>query len=79
MVKKKIRTNYDWETIKREYRVGQFSNAIICRMFKLPESTLRSRAKRKGWTRDLASRVQKRIKEKLSLEDKMQDGDTTRK
>jgi dihydropteroate synthase len=52
----------DWKAIEGEYRAGQLSTREIGRQFKTSESTIRTRAKKEGWKRDLAEQVQAAIR-----------------
>lgn len=40
----------DWEVIESAYRVNDKPNARLARAFGIKESTLRTRAKRNGWS-----------------------------
>ena len=51
----------DWEAIEREYRAGQLSIRQIARQHGTRESTLRKRAQKQGWSRDLADVVRQRV------------------
>jgi len=51
----------DWEAIEREYRAGQLSIRQIARQRGTRESTLRKRAQKQGWSRDLADVVRQRV------------------
>lgn len=55
----------DWEAIEREYRAGQISIAEIARQFEITHPAILKRAKRDGWTRNLASRVKEAVTAKL--------------
>ena len=65
MSKKSNRITPDWEGIEREYRAGSLSIVEIAKNFGTLESSIRMRAKRKGWTRDLAAKVRQRVREKI--------------
>lgn len=56
----------DWESIERAYRAGQLSIRNIADKFGSNEGTIRSRAKKNGWQRDLTDQVRTATKEKLS-------------
>lgn len=60
------RKTYDWERIETEYRANRLSNREISKAYGVPESTLRSRAKKHGWTRDVSAKARKRTEEKIS-------------
>ena len=59
-IKKPLRRP-DWEAIEREYRAGQLSIRQIARQHGSRESTLRKRAQKQGWSRDLAEVVRQRV------------------
>lgn len=56
----------DWEAIERAYRAGQLSVRAIADQFGGNEGTIRSRAKKHGWQRDLTEQVRSATKDKLS-------------
>ena len=60
MAKKK---EIDWDYIEREYRADVVSIAQIARESGVASSTIRSRAKREGWTRDLNTRIKMKADE----------------
>jgi hypothetical protein len=51
----------DWEAIEREYRAGQVTVVEIGRQHGLSHTAINKRAKRDGWTRNLADRVRKKV------------------
>jgi hypothetical protein len=67
----------DWETIEPLYRAGNLSNYQICEQYSadhqhtqtyrqtITEGAIRARAKIQGWQKDIADKVQAKIKEKL--------------
>jgi hypothetical protein len=61
----------DWEAIEREYKVGQLSNREIGRQYNVTEGSIRAKAKKEGWLRDLQSDYQKALQQEL-----ISDGDT---
>jgi len=75
--KPKKRLFIDWDSIEPLYRAGTLSLHQICAQYKadhinsqvwkitLTHGAILKHGKAKGWTRDLAGKVQKRIKEKL--------------
>ncbi len=67
MAKKKKK--YDWEAIEREYRLDQLSNREISRQYGVPESSLRTRAKKRGWLKDLTERVKQKVSDELLRSD----------
>lgn len=56
----------DWEAIERAYRAGSLSVRAIAEKHGTSESTIRSRATRNGWQRDLTEQVKTATKTKLS-------------
>ncbi|WP_454863348.1 hypothetical protein [Pseudomonas hormoni] len=56
----------DWEAIERAYRAGALSLRGIADKYDTNEGTIRSRAKKNGWLRDLTAQVRTATKEKLS-------------
>jgi len=59
------RKSVDWEAIEREYRTGQHSIAEIGRHFDISHPAILKRAKRDGWTRNLAAKVREAVTAKL--------------
>lgn len=51
------RLKVNWEKVELAYRANVKSVAQIAKEFGIKDSTLRSRAKRNGWSRDLAKRI----------------------
>lgn len=60
MAKKK---QIDWEQIERDYRADVLSIAQIARESGAPSSTIRARAKRLGWSRNLTARIKSKADE----------------
>lgn len=56
----------DWEAIERAYRAGSLSLRDIADKHGTKESTIRSRAKKHGWQRDLTDQVKTATQAKLS-------------
>lgn len=56
----------DWEAIERAFRAGSLSLRGIAEKYDTNEATIRSRAKKNGWQRDLTDQVRTATKEKLS-------------
>ena len=56
----------DWEAIERAYRAGSLSLRGIAEKYDTNEGTIRSRAKKHGWQRDLTAQVRSATKTKLS-------------
>ena len=61
----------DWEAIEREYKVGQLSNREIGRQYNITEGSIRAKAKKEGWIKDLQADYQKALQQEL-----ISDGDT---
>lgn len=51
------RLQVNWESVELAYRANVKTVAQIAKEFGLKDSTLRSRAKRNGWSRDLGKRI----------------------
>jgi hypothetical protein len=62
------RKSVDWEAIEREYRAGQLTVVEIGRQHGLSHTAINQRAKRDGWTRNLADRVHKEVSARLVSE-----------
>jgi hypothetical protein len=56
----------DWEAIESAYRVGSLSVRAVADAHGTKESTIRSRASKHGWQRDLTEKVKTATKTKLS-------------
>lgn len=56
----------DWEAIERAFRAGSLSIRAIAEKYGTKEGTIRSRAKRNGWQRDLTKQVKTATNAKLS-------------
>lgn len=61
----KKRIKIDWEAVEKDYRTDRFSLRALAEKHNTKESTIRSRASSKGWTKDLSSAVESRIKAEL--------------
>lgn len=59
----------DWEAIERAYRAGSLSIRAIAEKHGTKEGTIRSRAKKHGWQRDLTQQVKSATQAKLSRAD----------
>jgi hypothetical protein len=55
----------DWEAVEREYRAGQLSVSEIGRLHGVSHTAINKRAKRVGWTRNLAAKVREEISARL--------------
>lgn len=60
------RKNIDWEGVEGDYRAGQLAIRAIAEKYGTKEGTIRSRAKKQEWERDLSDQVQQATKNKLS-------------
>ncbi|MBO9483788.1 hypothetical protein [Salinisphaera sp. G21_0] len=60
------RKSIDWEAIEADYRAGQLSIRALADKHGTKNSTVRSRAKKEGWERDLSGQVKQAAKNKLS-------------
>jgi len=58
----------DWEAIEREFRAGQLSVSEIGRQHGVSHTAINKRAKRDGWTRNLAARVREEVSARLVSE-----------
>lgn len=58
-------SKFDWERIEIEYRANKLSNRELSRKYGPGESTIRKRANKFQWQRDLAKKVQERTNEKI--------------
>ncbi len=59
------RNRHDWEAIEEEYRAGVLSIRMIATKHNINESSIRSRARRNDWQRDLTSKVKQATNNKL--------------
>lgn len=60
MASKKKKVEVDWEEIERLYRADLRTFAQLASDFGVADSTVRRRAKKHGWKRDLKSRIKER-------------------
>lgn len=65
----------DWLTIETEYRAGVLSLNAISAKHRVPESTIRSRAKVKGWARDPEGVMRSMVAAKVSGLDELKNKD----
>ncbi len=75
--KKTKRKLIDWDSVEPLYRIGYLSNCAICRQYEadhthsqtwkptISEKAVRNQAKKKGWQKNLADKVQKKVRENL--------------
>ena len=57
------RDDADWEAVEAEYRANKETLQAIANRYGVKESTIRYRAKKNGWQRDLAHKATKRSQE----------------
>jgi hypothetical protein len=55
---KSVKTSVDWELIERDYRAGILSVREIAASQGISHAAINKRAKRDGWERDLAAKIQ---------------------
>ncbi len=68
-------TQGQWIEIRKLYHAGQLSVSEIGRQFSVSETAIRRMAKKYGWQRDLAPRVNQEVRLRLVVEDeKKADG-----
>ncbi|MDL4860790.1 hypothetical protein NPJ88_000435 [Halomonas elongata] len=58
-------TKPDWEAIEADFRAGSLSIRAVAERHGVAESSIRKRAKKHGWQRDLTEKVQKAARDKL--------------
>jgi hypothetical protein len=63
-----LRTDVDWEAIEHEYRSSQLSTHQIGALHAISHTMVVRRAKRLGWTRNLAGRVRTAVKAALVID-----------
>jgi predicted transcriptional regulator len=56
---------FDWEAIEREYRAGQLSIREIAKQNGCAEGTIRKKAKKNGWERDLSEKINQKVRTEL--------------
>lgn len=59
----------DWEAIEAAFRAGSLSIRNIAEQYGIAEGTIRKRAKKLGWQRDLSDKVRKAAQDKLVREE----------
>lgn len=64
-MEKKKRKKIDWDVVERKYRAGQLSIREIARQHKCSDGAVRKKAKAHGWTRDLITKVNQEVRNKL--------------
>ncbi len=55
-----IKQKISWHEVEREYRIGKKTNVRIADEYGISEGTIRKRAKKEGWTRDLKNQIKER-------------------
>jgi hypothetical protein len=56
----------DWERVEADYRAGILTDRAIGKGHGLSHGAIQKRAKKEGWSRDLAQRIEKRREEKVA-------------
>ena len=56
----------DWERVEADYRAGILTDRAIGKSNGLSHGAIQKRAKKEGWSRDLAQRIEKRREEKVA-------------
>lgn len=64
-----LKRNIDWVGIAKEYRLGHLSIIRIAQGYGCDESTIRYRAKKHGWVRNIHDKVSSRIRHSLAADD----------
>ena len=67
------RHKIDWESIRKEYRVGQLSIREIARQSGVSEGAIRKKAKKYGWQRDLTAKVNSKVAELVRTPNTQED------
>jgi len=62
---KKKRKKIDWERIEAEYRAGMLSIREIARRNDCNDRSIRKKAKKEGWERDLSKKVRQKVRSKV--------------
>lgn len=60
------RSDIDWEAIERDYRAGVLTVREISSKHGVDPSSITSKVKKFGWSRDLSGAIKKRTKEKVA-------------
>lgn len=55
----------DWESIEREYRTGQVSVREIARVHGISDNSIRKKATKEAWPRDVSNEVRKEVRAQL--------------
>jgi hypothetical protein len=62
-----VRRDVDWQAIKNSYRCATPGIRMLAEIHGVSEGTIRARARREGWKRDLAAAVRATVKKRLAL------------
>ena len=54
----------DWAAVERDYRTGCFTNRELGRRHNVSESSIRNRADKREWQKDLSEMIRQRVREK---------------
>jgi len=63
---KKKRKKIDWEKVEAEYRAGMLSIREIARRNDCNDRSIRKKAKKEGWERDLSRKVREKVRSKVA-------------
>ena len=63
--RRQIKIAVQWDAIERDYRAGVYTTKDLANTYGITPSGLLKHAKAKKWTKDLSTKVQERIKEKM--------------
>ncbi len=64
-----IKSKADWEAVERSWSVGVLSVRELGRNYGLDDKSIRNRAKKYGWKRDLAERVRAAAEDQIARRD----------
>lgn len=68
-VKMPQKPKYPWDTIRKEYRTGTYSDSELARRHGCSRRAIQKRVEREGWTKDLSEAVKQSLRAKLVKED----------
>jgi hypothetical protein len=74
-----VKKQIDWEAIEREYRAGQLSIREIARQNDISDASIRKKAKKEGWERDLSEKIRQKTNNELvriEVRDQMRTSNT---
>ena len=60
-----IKIAVQWDAIERDFRSGVYTNQQLANTYGVHRQTLQNHARKGKWTRDLSTKVQARIREKM--------------